>query len=116
MNISRWYKQEITYWAPIAGDDGYGTQALANPCVFLGRWHQKQQTILSGKGEEIVSRATIYFPDHIDIELDGWLYLGKVLQPVATQNPSNIFEAYIVRQVSEVPDLRNLKSLKFAVI
>ena len=113
-HVERKYKQDITYWAPSGGDDGYGKEILAIPVVFKGRWSDKQETFLNAHGEQVVSRATIHYPPNMTIIEGGWLARG-VYRP-SDGNPKDIAGAIIVRRTAEIPDLRNLSTVKMAMV
>lgn len=115
MNLEKYLKQEITYWAPLeSGDDGFGGRLLNPPVTFFGRWIDKLQTVLSNRGEQIVSKATIYFPENICPEADGWLVKGRFTEDAGP--PNQITGAQLIRQTNDIPDLRSLSSLKYALV
>ena len=114
MRPERMMNQVVTYWAPLPGDDGFGGQTLAPPVSFRARWEDKMQTILNAKGEEIVSKATIYLPKYVEVAPDGWIALGKY--PPGSPNPSTIVGAAIIRNTGEIPDLRNLTALRTVMV
>jgi hypothetical protein len=116
MRADRWYKEDITYWAPLPGDSGYGSQNLAEPVTFRGRWEDKEQAILSSKGEEVVSKAQIYYPPYLEIVPDGWVARGRYDDLLAPTPPASIAGAFIVRQTTEIPDMRNLNVVKVAIV
>lgn len=114
MRASRYYKQEITYWPPLGGDDGYGNLNVGTPVTFLGRWEDKEVTFLSNRGEQVVSKAIIHFPKNINILPDGYVCQGRIL--AAAGPPKDIEGANIVRNVNTYPDLRGLHNVYVAVL
>jgi hypothetical protein len=107
-------RQEITYWARLEGDDGYGKQNLAPPKVFKGRWNDKQESVLDARGIEIISKAEVRYPDSMTLTVDGWLYLGSSTanDPRTLSNPP----AYQIRNIAGTPDLRNLEQVNVAIL
>jgi hypothetical protein len=102
----------ITYWAPAGGDDGYGNPTMLPPIYFKGHWSDKDQTFLSARGEQIVSRATVHYPEEVTVVPDGWLFNG-----VSTAaNPHDVPGAIIIRKVTTVPNIRNLEEIKVAMV
>ena len=112
MFLKNSYKQDITYWAPTGGDDGFGKKVLASPTAILGRWEDTQIQLVNAQGQQTISKAVIYTLDSEDLQIDGYLYLGT---STAT-DPRSISGAYPIIQVGRIPDLRNLEAVKTAVL
>ena len=67
--------QDLVYWGN-PEEDGTGGFTFDAPIEIKGRCRYKVQQVVSGLGEEKVSRATV----HLDQEVDegGYLYLGTL--------------------------------------
>lgn len=107
----RFYKQDITYWA-ITSEDRFGKPVFASPVVFQGRWEDKKMQLLGKSGTTINSQSMVNFPDTVDIEIDGYVYLGIS----AALDPTQVQGAYQVQQVQTLPDLRNIDTVKVAML
>lgn len=103
MNVGN---QAITYWAPSGSQDRYGKPNLAAPTALVGRWEDEQRTVVNHKGEDVVSKARIFFADQV-IDVDGWLYLGTSV----VVDPASVAGASQVLAVSRTPDLSNMEAL-----
>lgn len=106
------FSQRVTYWAPVAGDDGFGKGNLAAPIVVKARWDDKRESTVDVHGMEIVSKAVIYTPDSTTLEVDGYAYLG-VSKEV---NPRTVDGAFKIVNVGRIPDLRNLQAIRTAIL
>lgn len=111
MNVEKYYKQRITYWGP-GPIDGNGSPSWVAPFSFYGRWDDKQETIIDGKGEVIRSQSTIHYPQELSITADGYLAKGDF----ADADPRNISGANKIQTLAEVPDLRNIIVVKVAML
>lgn len=106
------YHQKVTYWAPIPGDTGTGAKLMAPPVTIKVRWEDKQQQILNAKGQQTISKAEIYTPADLALEIDGFLYNG-----ISTAlEPRNVDNAFQVLQTMRIPDLRNLEAVNVTII
>lgn len=97
--------QTITYWVPSGTLDRYGKPALNAPTQLTGRWEEGSKVVVNKKGEDVVSKARVFFMDQ-NIDSDGWLYLGTTSEV----NPNTV-GALEVLAVTKVPDLGNLEAL-----
>lgn len=107
MHYHRNLKQTATYWAPTGVKDMYGTQTYTRtelPC----RWEGKAESILSKTGDETISKAKVFLAE--DVDLNGYLLLGTSTE----DNPTAVPEAREIRQIAQIPDLRNMKTLYVA--
>lgn len=111
MRAERYYKQDITYWAPGPKDE-FGSPAFGTPTPFLGRWEFKEELVIGGHGETINTSTIVNYPQDLNIEQDGYLFLGR---STAT-DPRKVTGAYKVQVLSEIPDLRMLQTIKVAMM
>lgn len=107
MTIARNLKQDVTWWA--ASPDGYGGYTYSSPQTIKGRWQDKQELFRTPAGDEQVSKAIVYLDQ--DVDVGDYLYEG-----LSTAADPTSLEAYQVRQFGKVPDLRNLQSLRKAIL
>jgi hypothetical protein len=114
MNLKRRYKQDITVWFLTGGDDGFGKDNVGPPVSFRGRWEDKQELFRDARGEQVVSKAAIYFPQDSELPItnETWIFKGLTTQP----DPRVLIGAYQVRIVSLTPDIRNLIQEQVAMI
>lgn len=109
MSFTRNLHQKVTYWAP-TGTDSYGGTTFAAPQILIARWEDNSEMFRDKTGQETTSRARVFFNQ--DIALDGYLYLGESNEP----DPREVAGAYEIRQVKTTPNLRNLQSLRVAML
>lgn len=103
MNVG---SQEITYWAPSGSLDRYGKQTVSAPIKLIGRWEDKIQVVVNNNGEDITSKARVFFIGQ-DISSDGWLKLGDS----TAQSDPVVAGASLILAIGKTPDLHNLESL-----
>lgn len=108
MLTTRNLKQKVTHWATVS--DGYGGYTYLAPQILKGRWEDKQELFRTPAGDEAVSKSVVYLSKAV--EVGDYLYLGESV----VVNPTALKGAYEVRQYNESPDLRNLQSLKKALL
>lgn len=106
------YHQKVTYWAPLPGDTGTGAKLMAAPITLKVRWEDKQEQILDSKGQQTISKAEIYLPPDMPVEIDGFFYNG--ISTIA--DPRTVENAFQVLQIMRIPDLRNLTAQNVAII
>lgn len=108
-NFFRGYVQDVTWWEA-TGVDGYGNRTFAAPVTKKGRWADKAEEFQSPTGETLVSRSIVYLQE--DVSIGDYLLLGTSVTAI----PTNEDLAYPVRQHITVPDLRNLRSERRAIL
>lgn len=108
-SFERHLKQTMTYWAP-DGYDMFGNNKFTPPRLIYGRWENKSELIITKTGEERISKARVFGAYCLDI--DGYLFLGRSNEA----DPRKLSQAYEIRQLNEIPDLRNLKTIKVAFL
>lgn len=99
-------RQVATVWTK-AGEDVFGNHTFTRS-ERACRWEDRSESILSKTGDETVSKAKVFFAE--DIDVNGYLFLGTS----TAADPSTVANAYEIRQVARVPDLRNIKTLYIA--
>lgn len=94
------YRQDATYWgAPVP--DGTGGQSFAAPVPIKCRWEEKAEKFTNVTGDIDVSKSIVYIPQVVQI--GGYLLLGL---STAT-NPLVVAGAEAIRQIMNIPSLRN---------
>lgn len=111
MEHDRFYRQEVTYWSAGAEDD-FGKTIFVGPVIFKGRWEEKTQELQGSKGSSLISKAIVHVPDNIAVEEDDYLFLGASI----AADPTTIPKTYKVLQIAEIPNLRNLSTVKIAYL
>lgn len=109
MSFSQGLNQDITYW-PTTGYGGFGSNTFGSPVTIKGRWEEKSELIRDKTGSEVVSTTRVYLNQ--DIAMDGFLFLGTSV----AADPTGLAGAYEIRQLSKIPDLRNLQSVRVAFL
>lgn len=109
--MSRQMKQEITYWAP-GTSDGFGGKGYLSPVLLQGRWEDKTENVLTPKGDTIISRSRIFLSQSVAV--GGMIALGDQTAFLSPGLSSS--QAWEIRVVGKVPDLRSLRTLYTAYI
>ncbi len=100
MLVRRGYRQKATYWgSPVP--DGTGGHTYGTPVPIKCRWENKAEQFTNTAGDLDVSKAIIFMP--ISVEVGGYLLLGE---SIAT-NPLGVGGAEKIRQIVDIPSLRN---------
>lgn len=102
-NILNKLQQDATYWYP-TGSDLFNKQTFGRATIKC-RWEDVSEVFIDKTGKEATSKSVIFFAENIDIE--GYVFLGESLE----NDPTLVPGAHMVKQVSRIPDLRNLKTL-----
>lgn len=97
------YPQTATYW-PVTGTDGYGGHSFGSPQTLAVRWVDKAEQFLDARSELLVSKSVIWV--EVDVSIGGYLKLGVD----ATADPTQVDDAYPIKQMVKVPSLRNLRT------
>ena len=109
MRMADTYNQQITYWSNPASD-GYGGNTFGTPVTLLGRWQDKQEEFTDPEGKLNTSMAVIFLSR--EVQVGGYLFLGVS----KTVDPTSLHEAYLIKQYTNTPDLRNLFNLRKAFL
>lgn len=109
--LNRFYIQDVTYWG-IASRDTFQSITFSAPAVFKGRWEDKNQEVITHSGETFVSRSAVHYPQTLNVEIDGYLFNGVS----GASDPRAVVGAYQVKTLSSHPDLRNLETVKVALL
>lgn len=109
MRPERYYRQDITYWAPSA-EDGFGKPTFGAPVQFQGRWEESSQTVIGPKGEEVKTTSLVNYPQEFILDHGGYLALGKFFSGTPADAARKILF------LSEIPDLRSITIAKVAIL
>lgn len=106
--LTKGLKQTAVYWAtPLP--DGWGGQTYSDPVEISVRWENKSEMFIDSKGNEVRSRSIVYVSQ--DIDISGYLFLGKLIDLDSSQDPDTQTGAYQVKSFTKVP---NLKGTEYA--
>ena len=95
------YNDKVTYWgSPVV--DGWGAKVFAEPKILKCRWEQNAERFVAYSGEQTVSNAVVFVP--VNVDLGGYLFKGIS----ESLDPLSVAGAFEIRQVHEIPDLRNM--------
>lgn len=108
MSYLKALKQDITYWVPGA-ENKFGGKAF-NRSQVKGRWEDSAELFRDKTGQEVVSKARVFFA--FDVSINGYLYLGTS----SATDPRTVAGAHEIRQTKTSPDLRAMKSLRVAIL
>jgi len=96
--------QTAVYWGnPV--NDGYGGHTFDDPVEILCRWEDKTGTFMSNRGEQLYSKAEVYTLQ--DVDENGWLFLGELMDLDSTSNPKAQDNAYEIKRFDKSPALRS---------
>lgn len=110
MTFDRNLKQIVTRWEALPGYDTYGKRTFAAPVAVKARWEDWVEVFRNKHGDEVRSRARVFFK--IPIGPDDYLYLGTSI----AADPTTVTDAWEVSGVRKIPDLRNLNSIYVALL
>ena len=110
--IRKFCVQTAVYWgSPTPG--GYGNVNFADPVDIKVRWDGVEQVITdartgAGKGKEITSTVQVLL--FVDVDVEGYLYLGSVDDfdsTVITSNPKTIDGAFEIKKFQKAPFVKS---------
>lgn len=103
--------QTLTWWAA-SGGDGFGGDLFAAPLAIKGRWEDRTEKYIGQLDRrELISNAVV-FVDR-DVAVGDYLVQGD---QTAQANPTLVAGAYKVQQFKRVSDIRNVETVKRAVL
>ncbi len=109
--IKRMRKQKAVWWPLAAVEyDNYGQPVATTPVEIKVRWEDVSEEFLDAKGTVQLSRARV-FVDR-DVEVGGVLMLGELDSGVDENNPKENDNAWEIRRVEKLPNLRNTEYLR----
>lgn len=103
------YHDPVTFWA-ITGDNGYGGHTYGSPLKIKTRWEDRQEEFFLPNSEMSLSKAVIYMPARRNIVYQVGSYVFKGLLYPAVNDPTLVSDAFVVRQVLLIPDLRSCRN------
>lgn len=102
--IDRNLREEITWWKNTGADpDRSGGFSFASPVVVRGRYEDYEENETDGDIRTIESQSTVYLDRDVDEE--DYLARGDY---TSEADPTELRDAFQVRRVSRLTDLRNL--------
>jgi len=109
MNINKYLDQKAVYWAtPVS--DGLGGHTFTTAVEIDVRWEDKQILFVDIDKREVLSTAIVY--SVTDYTIGGYFYLGTLSSLSDSTNPKTIDGAREIRNVSKVPSVNNLTTLR----
>ena len=114
--ITRMLKQTAVWWplssAESAGIDydNYGQPVVADPVEIDVRWEDVSEEFLDRNGTVQLSRARVYVDR--DVEVGGILMLGELTDITDENNPKENDNAWEIRRVEKLPNLKNTEYLR----
>lgn len=112
--IKRMRKQTAVYWALASSDSGgiayddFGQPAFTDPVEIKCRWTDVSEEYIDAKGAKRLSHSKVYVDR--DVDIDGVLMLGKIIDVTDEENPRENDGAEEIRRFDKVP---NLKATEF---
>ena len=107
--ITRNLKGIVTYWAP-GVNDGFGGVTFPTSVDIKARWEDKAELFIDASGNEVTSKAKVYLVS--DVALKGYLFNGKS----TVSDPTTISDAREIRAFRRMPNLRNTKFERLAML
>lgn len=100
------YRQQVTYWGR-STPDGFGGWNYLAPQYYAARWEDVQEQFLTPLGELTTSRAVVFMPAAFvsGLVVGGYLFLGLSTEA----NPTEVADAFAIRQIVKIPDMRNVR-------
>ncbi len=114
--ITRMLKQTAVWW-PLASMessgsdyDNYGQPIVTDPVEIDVRWEDVSEEFLDKDGVVQLSRARVYVDR--DVEVGGVLMLGELTDITDATTPKENENAWEIRRVEKLPNLRNTEYLR----
>ena len=113
--IKKHLNQDMVYWGN-PQDDGEGGYEFDDPIPIKGRCEYKTELVMTGMGEEKVSRARVYVEQKLDE--GGYLYLGTLEDSNIgdDQLPKSTQGSMKILAIGIVPNLKATESLYRAFV
>ena len=109
--LTKMLKQTAVWWPLTSvGFDDYGQPIPSTPVEIKVRWEDVGEEFLDVRGTIQMSRARVYVDR--DVELGGVLMLGELDSGVDEANPKENDNAWEIRRVEKLPNLRNTEYLR----
>lgn len=111
LNSPRLFKDTCTMWPTNA--DGQGGFTFGTPVVLNCNWSDKEEIHYTRDGEAFYSRSVVYIKD-TDVGIGDYLTEGDkhtITDPTTLTN-----KAFRVRAFNRGTDLRNLESIRKAIL
>lgn len=120
--ITKMRRQNAIYWPP-GQPDGYGRPTMGalvelvlaggvNSCV---RWEDRVEDFIDFSGTTRTSNAVVYvgaLPGGGEVQVGGWLWLGDRADLTSESDPRLNDNAYEVKRVDHLPNLRATEKLR----
>lgn len=107
----RHLREDITYW-PYTGPDTYGGYAAFGTAVIIkGRWEDVDHVEELSSSREETSNAKVYLDT--DVQIGDYLARGDL---TAQADPTVVSGAWKIRDYHRQTDLRNLETIRKAVL
>lgn len=101
--VDRNMNQTAVYWT-LVSVDGFGKQTFAAPVELSVRWEQKQELFIDAEGNEKISQAVV--ATAVDVTLEGYLFLGELVDLDSSQDPLTQSGAYQIKGFSKIPSVK----------
>lgn len=112
LNFYGGYNQLATYWQQQSDTDDYGQYLFDVPVLLNVYWEDKQEMVITGKGENRMSKATVFIRQAVS--LGDYLALGD---QTGTTNPKDLpNQAFLILQAYENRSLTGFESFYSAVL
>ncbi len=104
-------KQTVVYWGtPVTV--GGGGRTFADPVELKVRWEDRAEMFVDAAGQEKRSRAVVLLGQ--DVDLGGYLYLGKLADLSSAPDPADTATAYEIQAFAKVPDIKGTRFTRTA--
>lgn len=107
------YNTQATHW-PRTGNNGFGGDAVGSPTIVMVRWEndvsEKIEGMYKAAGETLLANGIVW--SSVKLAQGDWLYLGisSAASPLDAGSRAGVDKAFIIRRVTEIPDVRGVVS------
>lgn len=107
--------QTAVYWGSPT-NNGTGGKTFAAAVEIQVRWVNESKVINTVNSETLVSMATIYVLQ--DVEVLAWIYLGALTDLSAQElaNPKLVDTAYEIKHIDKIPSFDNNEHVRKAYL
>lgn len=106
-------RQKAVYWPP-GGFDDFGKVSYGDPQEIRVRWEDINEAFTTPGGQTLQSRAKVYAGQ--DLELQGYLWLGRKSQLTDAAHPKNNENAYEIKRFDKLPTVDGDEFLRTAYL
>ena len=104
--------EDVTHWS-FTGQDSYNGYTFASPVLLRGRWQGKDHLQEQTDDREELSNAEVYIS--ADVQIGDFIAMGDHTDP-SVADPLTVAGAWKIRDFDRKTDLRNLNTIRKAIL